>query len=113
MLANKNAKFYFINKFLGEYVIEEDNISLATSKNRQNLLILLNDHVYHIQKFEQDKNKLWQEINLILMIGDVGESFGKWQIVRGLKILIGALIKHPFQSIKIISAKIWIKVVKG
>ena len=111
MLANKNAKFYFINKFLGEYVIEEDNISLETSKNRQHLLVLLNDHVYNIQEFEQDKNKLWQEINLILKIGDAGESFGKWKIVSGIKTLAGALIKHPLQSLKIISAKIRTKVI--
>jgi glycosyltransferase involved in cell wall biosynthesis len=113
MLANKNAKFYFINKSLGEYVIDEDNISLAASKNRQNLLIMLNDHVYNIQEFEQDKNMLWQEINLILKIGDAGDSFGKWEIVNGIKILTGALIKHPLQSIKMIFAKIRTKVIKG
>jgi glycosyltransferase involved in cell wall biosynthesis len=112
MLANKNAKFYFINKFLGEYVIEEDNISLAVSKNRQNLLVLLNDHVYNIQEFEQNKNMLWQEINLILMIGDAGESFGKWKIFSGMKILAGALIKHPIQSLKIIFEKFLTKVNK-
>jgi glycosyltransferase involved in cell wall biosynthesis len=112
MFANKNAKFYFIKKFLGEYVIEEDNISLATSKNRQNLLVLLNDHVYNIQEFEQDRDKLWQEINLILKIGDAGESISNWKIVSGIIKLAPALIKHPIQSLKIISAKIQTKVIK-
>jgi glycosyltransferase involved in cell wall biosynthesis len=113
MLANKNAKFYFINNLLGEYVIDEDNISLAASRNRENLLVLLRDHVYNIQEFEQDKNKLWQEIILILKIGDAGDYFGKWKIVSGIKILAGALINHPLESLNIISSKIRIKVMKG
>jgi glycosyltransferase involved in cell wall biosynthesis len=109
-LANFNASFYFIDKYLGEYVIEKDNISLLTSKNRNNLMTLLKKHVYEIQSFEPDKDKLWREVNLPLKISDATESFGKCEFISGLKLLSEAIIYNPFDSIKVLSEKILAKV---
>ena len=70
-LANRNASFYFIDNYLGEYIIEKDNISLLTSRNRNNLMTLLKNHVYEIQTFKPNKDKLWNEVNLNITISDV------------------------------------------
>ena len=105
-LANKNARFHFINQFLGEYVIESDNISLATSKNRHNLLVVLKEHVYNVQQFEPDKNKLWQEVNLFIQVQDAGECFKNRGIAKGLQLLLRIFFTHPLSFFKIMTAKL-------
>ena len=67
-IAFEGAHFYFSNSCLGEYIIENDNISSNLPLLQRNLSVLLRDHVYSIQKFELDKDKLWREINAGLLI---------------------------------------------
>ena len=104
-LANEGARFTFISKALGEYIIENDNISLATGKARYNEQSLLKDHVYLIQQFETDKDKLWRQIRLRLDIEAGRELLGQGSIVSGLCILLGALITKPLQTLKILVTK--------
>ena len=60
-LAACNAVFACINIPLGEYMVENDNIS--TNKfHEENLEFLLRKHVFEIQTFEVDKKKLWLKV---------------------------------------------------
>lgn len=61
-LAMCGARFRFIDRPLGEYVLGDANISGNTDKSRRNLLTLLEHHVMHLQQFEANRAKLWREI---------------------------------------------------
>ena len=68
LLARSNAKFYFINKFLGEYRIHDTNMSITNSNFYNNLIFLIHDHVYNKQNFEKRKNRLFLKIYFRIMI---------------------------------------------
>jgi hypothetical protein len=61
-MAFHGAKFLFLDTSLGEYVIEEGNISLNVVRHRTNLMCVLHDHVFKIQNFEADRGSLWRKI---------------------------------------------------
>ena len=61
-LALKKAGFKFINSVQGEYLIHNNNSSGKIELHRFNLNNLLKDHVYNIQHFSSQKNKLWLKI---------------------------------------------------
>ncbi len=60
-LAMSNIKFACLDISLGEYTIEDDNIS-NTKKHLVNLELMLKFHVFEKQTFEPDKKKLWREV---------------------------------------------------
>ena len=68
-LAYHNANFYFIPDILGEYIIQNDNISHDNSKSFKNEKNVLKNHVYNIQKFEINKNKLWKKTYVRMELG--------------------------------------------
>jgi glycosyltransferase involved in cell wall biosynthesis len=70
-LANNNAEFLFLNETLGEYVIEEHNISHDTKRAHLNTITVLKNHVFNVQDFEPDKEKLWKYINIKLVLDDL------------------------------------------
>ncbi|MDQ6770846.1 MAG: glycosyltransferase [Gemmatimonadota bacterium] len=61
-MALHGANFLFLNMPLGEYVVEEGNISRDVVRHRRNLLSLLHDHVFEIQSFEADRRSLWLKV---------------------------------------------------
>ena len=104
-LANAGARFTFISEPLGEYIIENDNISLALEKTRHNEQNLLRDHVYLIQKFEPDKDKLWRQISLRLDIEEGNKLLQQGSFVSGLRMLLIAVITQPLQALRILAKK--------
>lgn len=105
LLASHGARFAFITKPLGEYIVEDDNISLVTMRARHNQQVLLKDHVYIIQQFEANKDKLWCQIRLRLDIEEGRELLGQGEIVDGLRLLVGTMAAHPLRALKILAAK--------
>ncbi|MCD6007023.1 glycosyltransferase [Halomonas sp. IOP_31] len=61
-LANAGANFSFIDKILGEYLLGDENISSDFSKQRMNSLCVLKFHVFEVQSFEENKEKLWRNL---------------------------------------------------
>ena len=105
-LANAGARFCFLEAALGEYIIEKDNISHATATARRHLDVLLRDHVYQIQQFEPNRERLWREIRLRLdleaarQLWDTGETF------HGLHMLLGSAARQPLNSLRVLASKI-------
>jgi len=62
-MALAGARFFFLKKVLGEYIIEKDNISLNMERFLHNQEVLLRDHVYGLQNFELNKDKLWRRVS--------------------------------------------------
>lgn len=58
-LALLNARFKFIHSFEGEYLVHGGNTSNQIALHKSNLLNLLKHHIFEVQKFDSDKEKLW------------------------------------------------------
>jgi len=63
-LANHKANFLFLSDVLGFYVIGKSNMILNSSRFCKNLTNLLKFHVYSVQDFSEDKDKLWKLLRL-------------------------------------------------
>ena len=61
-LAFHGARFRFLDVALGMYVLGDANISANVEKYRRNWSRLLETHVFRIQQFEPEREKLWREI---------------------------------------------------
>ena len=61
-LSFKDAKFLFIKEFLGIYLKHERNLTNNIILHKKNLLFVIRDHVFRIQKFEKNKRRLWKKL---------------------------------------------------
>lgn len=104
-IAYHGGIFYFITEILGEYLIEDDNISLNLSKIRHNYSILLHDHVFYLQCFEVNKERLWREINARILISDAKLAIINKQYREAYELLIKAIKTSISGSIKYIYSK--------
>ena len=65
------AKIRFINKFLGIYNLHNLNISMERKMHRNNLLNVIHDHSFNVQKISKNKNKIWTEASLRIYLSDI------------------------------------------
>ena len=108
-LAYCGATFYFIQDVLGEYIIANDNISQAVEKSRRNLNVLLKKHIYHIQQFEDNKDKLMHQISAQREFSYALDDLLRTHRFSGVIGLIGSMILSPGAVLKYISSKLSLK----
>lgn len=89
-IAFYGGVFHFISDPLGEYIIEDDNISSNWQRMQNNHLNLLRDHVYNLQLFQPDKDRLWREVNAGLSITNSKRLISERQYIPGINSLIRA-----------------------
>jgi len=94
-IAFYDGQFIFIDDILGEYIIEEKNISLNREKLFHNLKVLLKDHVFLLQTFDSNKDQLWAKIIARMLLSDVKESIKKKKYITGLYSLCLAFKSSP------------------
>ena len=61
-LSFKGAKFEFINKYLGTYLRHENNLTNNIILHKKNLSFVIRYHVFQIQRFDENKIKLWKKL---------------------------------------------------
>ena len=103
LLAKAGAKFHFISSAQGEATIHPTNTSGQVAKHKQSLINLLKDHVYNIQEFQPNKEKLWGVIYARLLISDLKIQIGSGcyidafkSLMLAFKISIGSSLKYIF-----------------
>ena len=69
-LAMLDASFKFIHCFEGEYLVHGANSSGFIEIHKRNELNLMKHHIFNVQTFEPDKDKLWRQINSVISIRD-------------------------------------------
>jgi glycosyltransferase involved in cell wall biosynthesis len=94
-IAHNGGKFYFIDDPLGEYIIEDDNISSNAIKLRNNSQILIKDHVYFVQNFENDKDMLFRYINATQIIAEAKTMMFMGHFLSCIKLVFDAFKKSP------------------
>ena len=53
---------FFIKEFLGIYLKHERNLTNNIILHKKNLLFVIRNHVFRIQKFEKNKSRLWKQL---------------------------------------------------
>ena len=99
-LARHGAKFYFIPKFLGEYNIHSSNSSGQLERHYNNLKYLLKDHVYNIQKFNQNPDKLWSLIETRLKCMESIRHFSDLKTASAISYFFKSFFVNPIYSFK-------------
>lgn len=105
-LAHNDAKFEFMNDVLGEYVIENHNISHNVQKSRINTEIVLKNHVFNIQKFESNRNKLWSYISTRLKLEYVLNDLYPKSYTKSISSIFILFISNPVLVVKIVFKKL-------
>ena len=90
LLARAGANFKFIKSIQGEYTIHNNNASGQSSKHRTNLSNLMHDHIYQLQTFNLEKDKLWRYINSGLLLSNAKNMLMTSNYSLSFKLLINA-----------------------
>ena len=104
-IAFYGGKFQYIPNTLGEYIIENDNISSDSERFHHNQLVVLRNHVYNVQRFESDKDKLWRDIYAGLLISRVKKKLLSKQYLTAMKFIVSALNASIAGSIRYVLFK--------
>lgn len=105
-IALHNANFVFINEALGEYILDNDNLTTDGEKYRRNLMTLLHDHVFNIQTFQDDKKNLWRIVKIRVLLSECKENIVGGHKLRGIASITVLFLKNPIITIKILIGKI-------
>jgi glycosyltransferase involved in cell wall biosynthesis len=96
LLANQGAKFKFVNSVQGVYSIHSTNESLNNSRHKKNLMFLLQDHVFGIQTFSENKKALWRLVKAMLLFSDAVGLISKKYYLKAMKIFYEGIVISPF-----------------
>lgn len=94
-IALSGGRYHFIDEPLGEYVIEGDNLTSNFERFHRNRTRLLYDHVFAVQSFEPNRQKLWRTMEVRLAIQSSRELLRKRGFLSAASELITALLKSP------------------
>jgi len=92
-LARQGANFKFLSEPLGFYTVGDSNMIANSELFCRNLRYLLKLHVFEIQQFSNNKNKLWSLLKLRFEVCET--RYIETHVLRKLSSLIKILIKHP------------------
>ncbi len=93
-LANMGAIFVKINEALGEWRIYKNNWSSA-SNHLNHLEYVLRKHVFNIQTFEPNKEKLWHQVHAKIVTRKALSYIKAKKYTMALKELIAAITLSP------------------
>jgi hypothetical protein len=99
-LAKRDANFVFLSESLGFYTVGESNLIANSNLFCTNLQNLLKAHVFSIQQFSEDKDKLWKLLKLRYDICKV--QYVKATILKKIIGIFKLLIAHPVNLTRLI-----------
>ncbi len=105
-LAKENARFCFISEVLGEYTIHGSNQSGALDRHLNHLENLIKHHVFQIQNFELDKNKLWEKFRSRLKFDKGFVYLRERKIISALGLFFGSFIISPSVFLSLLIVKL-------
>jgi len=94
-LTKAGARFKFMRQILGEFTIHENNNSKRLEMHKVNTLNVIQDHVFNIQEFDDNKAMLWRDIlsRRQFIDGLISLRNGDWQF--GIKTLAESINTSP------------------
>ncbi len=98
-LALSGARFKFLHKVNGEYLIHDSNNSKREDIHILNNIKLLKHHVYDVQSFDKNPQKLWKKINQRIKIHKEFSNINKRNLMPQILKIIKLIFKMPIFSI--------------
>ena len=95
-VARAGARFYCIKEYLGEWRVYKANNS-SSPKHIKNFRELVYKHVYEIQQFETNKDKLWKRIEAGAHINEANICLNNKKWRDACRFYIKAILKSPLQ----------------
>jgi glycosyltransferase involved in cell wall biosynthesis len=89
-IARAGAKFKFIHSVQGEYLIHNDNNSGQEKKHTQSIMNVIRHHVYQLQEFELNKDRIWRNINARLLMASSKDLILRKQFSRSIQMIFCA-----------------------
>lgn len=95
MLAYADAKFYFTNRVLGEYLIHPSGETANLKRNLKSIQNILDDHINNHQRFEKNKDRLRNFINVRLKFYDLKLCSNKYEFFFKFSVLLKSIMISP------------------
>ena len=105
-LSLHKARFMFIDKVLGEFKIHLSNNSGMLLRQRKNFKTLLHDHVFKIQKFHSNPQKLWLKFTPMLNVIEIKQLIADGHNGDACKKIILSFFYCPIGMIKYVLLKL-------
>jgi glycosyltransferase involved in cell wall biosynthesis len=105
-LAYANSGFLFISSIQGEYIIHSTNQSGQFIKHFISVEAVLKNHVFSIQSFTDNKQKLWSFVYSRFLINSGIHFLRQSNYVTGIKIICSSFIKQPMGTLSYIGSQI-------
>lgn len=94
-IAIKKAEFFLLKEVLGVYVVNGQNLISDWSLYIRNLKNLYHSHIYVIQNYEKNKDKLWRNKLIEIDLLRIGHLFRSQKYILFILSFIKATIKNP------------------
>ena len=104
-LAKKNARFKFIPRVMGEYVIHSSNTSNQGDITYKNSLSLLKYHIDKVQEFSRNKEKLLDKVLWNFELNYLFINFNKKEFNNFIYKISYAFFEHPIYFLSYFSVK--------
>lgn len=105
-LALADAKFRFIPSVQGEYTIHATNGSAQMERHNRNCRILLHDHIFRIQQFDPDHERLWKTVLPRLQLSQVGQLIADGKKMQACKLIGRALLTNPLNTLSFLLSRL-------
>ena len=108
-LAKHKPAFLFLDNVEGEYFIHGKNMSHKLNVHKMAIEAVLKRHVFDLQHFQQDKDKLWRKVKSRLYFVDAVKEIRKKNFIGALALIYKSVSFSPIGIIDIIVKMILIK----
>lgn len=95
-IARSGGKFFFLNKILGYYHINDQNLTTQIFWHKSNMIKLLFHHVFVINKDNNNIKKIWSKIILLYKIDVLFLKIFRFKKYYKICEIFNLFIKKPF-----------------
>jgi len=106
-VALANAKFKFLHQVLGEHLFYKNSSSANYELHKQAIMSVVKYHVFNVQKFTQNREKLWEKIKINFRFKDaVYMLTNKKKYIQSFMLIFKIFLLSPIQASFLISRKL-------
>ena len=96
-LIYNGANVKFFSEILGDHSFYAGSQSSNYDLHKNSVLNVVKHHVFNIQNFNQDKNKLWEKLQWRFSMMDFIKEFKEKNYFKGFKSLVDSFFQSPFK----------------
>jgi glycosyltransferase involved in cell wall biosynthesis len=98
-IAFKKAKFKFMHEVMGEHLFHHEGQSSDYIRHKQSVISVVKYHVFEVQDFEKNKEKLWRNLKFNFKFMDLVYCFNNKKRIKSFIIFIKVFLRFPFKTL--------------